>query len=148
MESKTRNLDQITSLIGKYLLTGWVLTDKVCETPTCEIPLLRSKDSSVWFCVFCNELEKSRVTSPPPQLEIEQQQISTDMEINENDIQDILTKAASQLISKYLLMGWALIDEICHNDKCFDVLEIKDICDTIKSCAQALESVMSLERKM
>lgn len=34
------------------------------------------------------------------------------------------SQKASQSISKYLLMGWALIDEVCPNDKCFGVSEL------------------------
>ncbi|RUS21985.1 hypothetical protein BC937DRAFT_90745 [Endogone sp. FLAS-F59071] len=43
------------SLTSKYMLEGWVLTDGVCSVPDCHVPLLRSKDFSIRFCVVHDE---------------------------------------------------------------------------------------------
>ncbi|PKY48858.1 hypothetical protein RhiirA4_544883, partial [Rhizophagus irregularis] len=48
-------IEHVSNLMGKYLLSGWVLTDTVCSTPNCHVPLFRSKDSTIWFCVLCDK---------------------------------------------------------------------------------------------
>ncbi|CAG8684523.1 4002_t:CDS:2 [Acaulospora morrowiae] len=151
--------EQTTKLIGDYLLAGWVLTDKICQTPNCNVPLLRSKDSVTWFCVDCDKRPGE------PKVNVKQQ-TTNDLELS-HDVQDILLKAeevnrqgkdslnsqfssivstpiseemisdeqrlrreqsqrASHSIGRYLLSGWALIDEICPNGSCFAVPLVRD----------------------
>ncbi|CAG8730163.1 18320_t:CDS:2, partial [Acaulospora morrowiae] len=136
-----------------------VLTDKICQTPNCNVPLLRTKDRVTWFCVDCEERPGE------PKVNVKQQ-TTNDLELS-YDVQDILLKAeevnrqgkdslnsqfssivstpiseetisdeqrlrreqsqrASQSIGRYLLSGWALIDEICPNGSCFAVPLVRD----------------------
>ncbi|CAG8526247.1 hypothetical protein C2G38_2224425 [Gigaspora rosea] len=106
------------------------------------IPLLRSKDSSIWFCVLCEKPENAPTNSPQNSLQenISQNETSNiannieptilnsqdststhsavNMSIEERREQ---SRRASQSIGQYLLQGWALIDEICPNDTCVGV---------------------------
>ncbi|CAG8609533.1 26010_t:CDS:2 [Dentiscutata erythropus] len=122
-------MDRATDLIGKYLLTGWV-------------PLLRSKDSSVWFCVLCEKPENTPINSPQnslqenlsqnetsnapnniePTILSSQNSTQTHSEVNISiEERREQSRRASQSIGQYLLQGWALIDEVCPNETCFGV---------------------------
>lgn len=55
MPEEEAEYDRAISLTSKYMLEGWVLTDGVCSVPNCQVPLLRSKDFSIRFCVIHDE---------------------------------------------------------------------------------------------
>ncbi|KAI7855716.1 hypothetical protein BDC45DRAFT_481069 [Circinella umbellata] len=39
------------SLLSTFMLQGWVMTDQACTVPGCPVPIMRSKDGSIRFCV-------------------------------------------------------------------------------------------------
>ena len=44
--------NDITAVLGEYLLKGWVMMNECC--PKCNVPLMRTKDSSTIKCFQCN----------------------------------------------------------------------------------------------
>ncbi|CAO3628203.1 unnamed protein product [Cunninghamella blakesleeana] len=48
-----------TSLLGTYLLQGWIMTNLICSKENCGVPLMRSKDKSIQFCVVHDSLPTS-----------------------------------------------------------------------------------------
>ncbi|KAJ3314815.1 Coiled-coil domain-containing protein 42 [Boothiomyces sp. JEL0838] len=99
--------------IGEYLLKGWVLTDVPCRN--CQVPTLRTKDKSqVDFCTLCdlpseiiqkNDIDDSLLKKK----ELEYKRV-LDMELNEPKKE---TKSVSELLGKYLLKGWTMMQECC-----------------------------------
>ncbi|KAG2013742.1 hypothetical protein CC2G_010621 [Coprinopsis cinerea AmutBmut pab1-1] len=48
-------LNDVSNILGEYMLKGWVLTDKSCSV--CATPLMRSPRAAateVWFCAKCD----------------------------------------------------------------------------------------------
>ncbi|KAI7864276.1 hypothetical protein BDF14DRAFT_1836214 [Spinellus fusiger] len=56
MSSPSSATATATSLLGTYLLQGWIMTDEQCQTPECVVPIMCSKDRSVKFCVIHDPL--------------------------------------------------------------------------------------------
>ncbi|TFK28813.1 hypothetical protein FA15DRAFT_664878 [Coprinopsis marcescibilis] len=50
------SISDVSSILGDYMLKGWVLTDKSCRNPGCATPLMRSPRGTpeVWFCASCD----------------------------------------------------------------------------------------------
>ncbi|KAI9494446.1 hypothetical protein BDB00DRAFT_303818 [Zychaea mexicana] len=44
------------SLLSTFMLQGWVMTDQACKVPGCPVPIMRSKDGSIRFCVKHDKL--------------------------------------------------------------------------------------------
>ncbi|CAG8595684.1 10792_t:CDS:2 [Funneliformis mosseae] len=124
-------MDRASNLMGKYLLAGWV-------------PLLRSKDNTVWFCVLCDkepgnsksETKQQPNILPPVTIvneinndddkvdSVQQNSIPPPSQYDEIQMQQFRrdqSQRASQLIAQHLLQGWALIDQICLNVTCYGV---------------------------
>ncbi|CAO3645761.1 unnamed protein product [Cunninghamella echinulata] len=53
-----------TSLLGTYLLQGWIMTDIICSKDNCGVPLMRSKDGLIQFCVTHDTLPTSMNSKP------------------------------------------------------------------------------------
>ncbi|KAL0083002.1 hypothetical protein J3Q64DRAFT_1751075 [Phycomyces blakesleeanus] len=51
--------DLATSLLGTYMLQGWVMTDELCQQSGCSVPMMRSKDGLIKFCVSHDSLPTS-----------------------------------------------------------------------------------------
>ncbi|CAG8654644.1 5174_t:CDS:2, partial [Paraglomus occultum] len=129
MASEQSELDRTSSLIGRYLLTGWILSDEVCPNKGCNVPLLRSKDNSTWLCARCdNNDSKPRSTTElpyqayesfaPPVESIGMEQ-ETSEEVEERQLRRKQSQLAAQLIGERMLQGWTLLDEICPNETCY-----------------------------
>ncbi|CAG8564424.1 5989_t:CDS:2, partial [Ambispora leptoticha] len=134
MEAEQSELDRTTNAIGKYLLGGWVMTDETCLTPNCNVPLMRSKDSTKWFCVVC-DVDPTNANQKPSVSRNSSYTMSQDIPpntakintcdalnpIDENQARQQQSQLASHLIGQHLLQGWALIDEICPLNTCYGV---------------------------
>ncbi|CAI2165457.1 5715_t:CDS:2, partial [Funneliformis geosporum] len=120
-------IDLASNLIGKYLLAGWVMTNTVCPIQNCNVPLLRSKDNTVWFCVLCDKepgKSKSQTMQSSPVTMVDEINNEAPSQYDEIQLQQFRrdqSQRASQLIAQYLLQGWALIEQICLNDTCYGV---------------------------
>ncbi|CAH1760987.1 6675_t:CDS:2 [Entrophospora sp. SA101] len=102
------------------------MTDTICSTPNCNIPLLRSKDKSISFCVICDDKETENASKKSYNASSssmnESRELSSSKTIQKKlKLQREQSQKASQLIGQYLLKGWALTDEICPNDKCCSI---------------------------
>ncbi|CAG8508249.1 2713_t:CDS:2 [Ambispora gerdemannii] len=130
MEAQQNETERAANAIGKYLLGGWVMTDEACRTTSCNVPLMRSKDGTKWFCVICDG-DPSNANRKPSvsqnSLYTMSQNISPNTEgdalnqTDENQARQQQSKLASHLIGQHLLQGWALIDEICPSNTCYGV---------------------------
>ncbi|KAI8818361.1 uncharacterized protein EV422DRAFT_538294 [Fimicolochytrium jonesii] len=47
--------DKGVSLMGTYLLQGWVMTDSPCPSSGCNLPVMRTRDRTRSLCVLCND---------------------------------------------------------------------------------------------
>ncbi|ORY90373.1 hypothetical protein BCR43DRAFT_528034 [Syncephalastrum racemosum] len=59
----TSNSDSAMSLLSTYMLQGWVMTNEKCKVPECYVPIMRSKDGSVHFCVTHDTLPTQSASS-------------------------------------------------------------------------------------
>ncbi|CAG8453753.1 12267_t:CDS:2 [Funneliformis caledonium] len=134
-------IDRAPNLMGKYLLAGWVMTNTVCPIQNCNVPLLRSKDNTVWFCVLCDkepgnsksETKQQPNILPPVTIvneinddddkvdSVQQNSIPPPSQYDEIQMRRDQSQRASHLIAQHLLQGWALIDQICLNVTCYGV---------------------------
>ncbi|KAI8086792.1 uncharacterized protein BX664DRAFT_336776 [Halteromyces radiatus] len=139
------------SLLGTYLLQGWVMTDETCSKDGCYVPLMRSKDGQVKFCVNHDHPLPSTATSTSSSLTVNKtvattttssSTISTAMQKKDQDQMDkpstiklsttddsvdIMQKRreqssrASQLIGQKMLQRWALLNDTCPNHTCYAI---------------------------
>lgn len=145
------------SLLSTYMLQGWVkfkmtgrsdglskghamvytqvMTDEKCRVPDCIVPMMRSKDGSIRFCVTHdtlptgspnqdhekkpenNEARENDNNQEPPIPNDQQQQQQQD----EARIRREQSSRASQLIGQKLLQRWTLLNETCPNPTCYAV---------------------------
>lgn len=116
-----------------------VMTDEKCRVPDCYVPIMRSKDGSVRFCVShdtlptCSPNAKDSAvqqTSRSTNKEADQfaDAAARDNEVKENkDDAALLRKRreqssrASQIIGQKLLQRWTLLNEVCPNPECYAV---------------------------
>ncbi|CAJ0844733.1 15830_t:CDS:2, partial [Entrophospora sp. SA101] len=144
-----------SQLIGQYLLKGWALTDEICPNDKCcSIPLVRSNDKKS-FCVICQnyyinesdlgslkyEIATSHDSSSTLSLkEKHKQEIeSTNQQYFEKPI-IIETKDNSYVVRQTVSTLFSTLEFLRNQLKISnDVSHIKLVCDSIKSCVQALE---------
>lgn len=128
------------------------MTDEKCRVPDCYVPIMRSKDGSVRFCVShdtlptCSPNAKDSAvqqTSRSTNKEADQfaDAAARDNEVKENkDDAALLRKRreqssrASQIIGQKLLQRWTLLNEVCPNPECYAVcicigISVEDIWD-------------------
>jgi len=129
------------------MLTGWVLTDDICLTAGCKIPLMRSPNGQIptLWCAQCDGTDivvasqsvppcstsgsvstssrPSRTSTPPTEFSSTLSSptfappVDTPESIRRRQQSDI----ASAEIGKRLLKGWAMLAEECPNSTCFGV---------------------------
>ncbi|ORX56906.1 hypothetical protein DM01DRAFT_1334470 [Hesseltinella vesiculosa] len=124
-----------TALLGTYLLQGWVMTDEICSVGECSVPLMRSKDKSLKFCVAHDTLPTKGpyVTytkpsaTPTPQRSIQPSSTPTaspsaaaptaaDWKQDPGFMDR--RQRASELLGQKMLAQWALLNDVCPNDAC------------------------------
>ncbi|ORE00985.1 hypothetical protein BCV72DRAFT_253342 [Rhizopus microsporus var. microsporus] len=120
-----RSEEEAGSLLGTYLLQGWVMTDKLCPVTDCSYPLMRSKDGSISFCTLHDPLP-NKPTSTTTTTTTNQKKPLT----NNEPVADQLalqrqrreqSSKASQLIGEKMLQRWTLLNEHCPNDTCYAI---------------------------
>lgn len=122
------------------------MTDEHCRVPDCPVPIMRSKDGSIRFCVTHDTLPtgSSKSTAPSQPSQSEQQQVQRQQEEEEevvvakdpyaasgrrydDDAARIQlerreqSSRASQLIGQKMLQRWTLLNETCPNPECYAV---------------------------
>ncbi|ORZ06257.1 hypothetical protein BCR42DRAFT_456530 [Absidia repens] len=65
MPSSTSKHDDAMSLLGTFLLQGWVMTDQLCSEESCSVPMMRSKDGVIQVCVLHDPLPTSNARNAP-----------------------------------------------------------------------------------
>ncbi|KAJ3318779.1 hypothetical protein HDV06_007030 [Boothiomyces sp. JEL0866] len=102
--------------IGEYLLKGWVLTDVPCRN--CKVPTLRTKNrATVDFCTVCDlepeVFQKNDIDDDLlKQKELEYKR-ALDIELDGPKKQPTQNNV-SELLGKYLLKGWTMMQECCE----------------------------------
>nr|CAG8436108.1 8089_t:CDS:2 [Entrophospora candida] len=144
-----------SQLIGQYLLKGWALTDEICPNDKC---------CSKSFCVICQnyyinesdlgslkyKIATSHDSSSTLSLkEKHKQEIeSTNQQYFEKPI-IIETKDNSYVVRQTVSTLFSTLEFLRNQLKLSnDVSHIKLVCDSIKSCVQALEVTKGLEHKI
>ncbi|KAJ3055762.1 hypothetical protein HK097_009415 [Rhizophlyctis rosea] len=134
---REKRQDRGTSKLGTYLLQGWVMLEDSCETPGCNLPLMRTKDRSRTICVLCNDPNGADL--PPQQPEpatafdsgeetaSEPEVLGTDAEAV-GDVESVELERrreqgqlATRLLGQRMLAGWALLGENCRNSTCYGI---------------------------
>ncbi|KAK9728379.1 hypothetical protein K7432_001165 [Basidiobolus ranarum] len=136
------NLDHAANLIGNYLLKGWVLMDDTCSTPSCSVPLMRSKDNKIKFCVLCDDPEKQSKSEPkksPLSNEVQNTSEQEDdtysaIKPDEAEKRRVQSQQASKLIGAKMLQGWAMMEDVCPNESCYGVPLIRSRQDKHLHC--------------
>ncbi|KAI8822438.1 uncharacterized protein EV422DRAFT_398285 [Fimicolochytrium jonesii] len=137
--------DKGVSLMGTYLLQGWVMTDSPCPSSGCNLPLMRTRDRTRSLCVLCNDPKHpyppaSSVgvapTAPvvvgqsdgglshPAQYRLTAEE-TRELEplLAEKDAERAppttarreRSDRASKLLGQKLLAGWTLLDVVCED---------------------------------
>jgi uncharacterized Zn finger protein (UPF0148 family) len=163
-----------SQLIGQYLLKGWALIDEICPNDKCySIPLVRSNDKKR-FCVICQNYyvaesdldflnykittSHSLDSSSKEKHKIETHEIeSTNKQDSEKPVELTITKGKNdnnidetkdivkQTVSTLFSTLEFLENQLKNSN---DTSHIKLVCDSIKSCAQALEVTKGLDHKI
>ncbi|KAI8330296.1 hypothetical protein BC941DRAFT_440731 [Chlamydoabsidia padenii] len=135
-----------TASLGTFLLQGYVMTDESCSEKNCPIPIMRSKDGAIRFCVNHDPLPTSssrNIKQVPVNLDttndsttkkadndksfevIEQKKSSsTTSDSDEFRLQQKRreqSSKASQLIGQKMLQRWVLLNETCPNEACYAI---------------------------
>ncbi|KAI8800922.1 hypothetical protein BJ742DRAFT_779851 [Cladochytrium replicatum] len=137
-----QNRERGIAEMGSMMLKGWVMTNDTCPAPSCDFPLLRTKDSARWVCVVHGEqavgfqnstkAQKSALSknSVPKAAEADAEAAfnallaeKTDQQAEWQDIDDgeliersnIAQSEVSSRIGQKLLQGWTLLAEECPN---------------------------------
>lgn len=112
------------------------MTDEHCRVPDCPVPIMRSKDGSIRFCVTHDTLPNS--ASKPTVSSQQQEQRQEEKIVQEpspakssrpydDDAARIQlerreqSSRASQLIGQKMLQRWTLLNETCPNPECYAV---------------------------
>ncbi|KAI9315199.1 hypothetical protein BX666DRAFT_1960234 [Dichotomocladium elegans] len=147
--SQTNDRDAM-SLLSTYMLQGWVMTDGQCQIPDCPVPIMRSKDGSIRFCVVHDPLptgpSQSSIkqghpspnvltSSPLPRRDEEPDRLSDSTQKKDISIDKAeearkrreQSSRASKLIGEKLLQRWTLLNEICSNPDCYAIPLMRDL---------------------
>ena len=120
------------------------MTDEHCRVPDCPVPIMRSKDGSIRFCVTHDTLptgsskqtaSSHHALSDTQQEEQHQEQVivqeppaaAAGDRQDDDDARRIQlerreqSSRASQLIGQKMLQRWTLLNETCPNPECYAV---------------------------
>ncbi|KAF7301340.1 hypothetical protein MIND_00699200 [Mycena indigotica] len=138
----------VSSVLGEYMLKGWVLTDRTCPSAGCSVPLMRSPSARspvVFFCASCDgppegssssssktarpqpepssassSSHLSRSSTPPTEVS-EASEFVLPPESEQSRRRREQSDLASSAIGERLLKGWAMLAEECPSPTCFGV---------------------------
>ncbi|KAI7880241.1 hypothetical protein K492DRAFT_237403 [Lichtheimia hyalospora FSU 10163] len=153
LQNSTTQSDNAMSLLSTFLLQGWVMTDEHCRVPDCPVPIMRSKDGSIRFCVTHDTLPtgsaKQTASSHHAQSDTQQQEqrqeqvivqeppaaaaAAGDRQGDDDDARRIQlerreqSSRASQLIGQKMLQRWTLLNETCPNPECYAIPLMRDL---------------------
>ncbi|KAK4510233.1 uncharacterized protein ATC70_006406 [Mucor velutinosus] len=155
MLKASRTEKEAGDLLGTYLLQGWIMTDEICKMESCSFPLMRSKDGSLSFCTYHDQLpnngatfnyKKSASSTPAPtataDAETQHDKALKDAVVHPAAVETAVdngeeelrirrerreqSSKASQLIGQKMLQRWALLNEHCPNPTCYAVPLIRN----------------------
>ncbi|KZV75402.1 hypothetical protein PENSPDRAFT_681124 [Peniophora sp. CONT] len=124
--------------IAQWMAKGWVLTDQPCPSRGCGIPLLRSTDGTVRFCVDCDKSpptaasasaqssttsisdHPSRPSTPATSMSstLSSPVFASPAETEESLRRRQQSDRASAEMAKLLLKGWAMLADECPSASC------------------------------
>ncbi|KAG6837559.1 hypothetical protein H0H93_007740 [Arthromyces matolae] len=139
------SIADVSNRLGEYMLKGWVLTDQSCQTPGCNVPLMRSpanKSPTIHFCANCDTIpgepgpqasarspnstsssvasdsNPSRSSTPPTEVSssLSSPVFAPPAETEESRRRRQQSDTASAEIGKRLLKGWAMLRDECPNE--------------------------------
>ncbi|KAF8211195.1 hypothetical protein K438DRAFT_1806868 [Mycena galopus ATCC 62051] len=143
----TMSRDDVSGILGEYMMKGWVLTDSTCPNAGCSVPLMRSpaaKSPVVHFCASCDggpdsirplapqpdvtsasssSTHFSRPSTPPTEVSstLSSPTFAPPPETEESRRRRQQSDEASAELGQRLLKGWAMLADECPNDRCFGV---------------------------
>ncbi|KAI8365173.1 uncharacterized protein BYT42DRAFT_589050 [Radiomyces spectabilis] len=144
LQNPNSNNDKAMSLLSTCMLQGWVMTDESCSVQDCVVPIMRSKDKTIRFCVIHDKVPtcSPRQTAAAPAAtetafksspKLTQQQdesnsieVTVESDLDQKKLQSFReqreqSSKASQLIGQKLLQQWTLLNEICPSPSCYAV---------------------------
>ncbi|KAI9268879.1 hypothetical protein BDA99DRAFT_502890 [Phascolomyces articulosus] len=154
--NESNNDNDAMSLLSTFMLQGWVMTDQACKVPGCPVPIMRSKDGSIRFCVkhdtlpttsangSATKITNNNITTASPVVPQTtttaspattvvgatsgptQSTSTEDDEYAERERQREQSSKASQLIGQRLLQRWTLLNETCPNPSCYAIPLMRD----------------------
>lgn len=119
-----------------------IMTDEICKMESCSFPLMRSKDGSLSFCTYHDQLPNNGATfnykkSAPSPAAVDTKEKQQDPVVNDvtsvaavdNGEEELRIRRerreqsskASQLIGQKMLQRWALLNDHCPNPACYAV---------------------------
>ncbi|VDB97530.1 unnamed protein product [Peniophora sp. CBMAI 1063] len=124
--------------IAQWMAKGWILTDQPCPSRGCGIPLLRSADGTVSFCVDCDKSpptatsasaqsstasmsdHPSRPSTPATSMSstLSSPVFAPPVETEESLRRRQQSDRASAEMAKLLLKGWAMLADECPAASC------------------------------
>ncbi|KAM7536490.1 hypothetical protein Aperf_G00000088284 [Anoplocephala perfoliata] len=121
IDRKRRRSDNISELMGQYLLKGWRKLDEYC--PVCNTVLLRNKEGNL-FCVACDKFTSYQVSAEVPAQNNDNHALfplplSHAEDFSERERRRKRSDKISELMGAYLLKGWRMLQSCCP------------VCDTI-----------------
>ncbi|GAN08895.1 sjogrens syndrome scleroderma autoantigen 1 family protein [Mucor ambiguus] len=153
MLKASRTEKEAGDLLGTYLLQGWTMTDEICKVESCSFPLMRSKDGSLSFCTYHDQLpnngaafnykKSASLASPASAATVLTADVETQQDKPSKDVVEATvdngeeelrirrerreqSSKASQLIGQKMLQRWALLNEHCPNPSCYAVPLIRN----------------------
>ncbi|KAI8637094.1 hypothetical protein BD408DRAFT_425101 [Parasitella parasitica] len=175
MLKASRSEKEAGDLLSTYLLQGWIMTDEICKADSCSFPLMRSKDGSLSFCTYHDQLPNNgpafnyyqkkltpAVVDPEESQQKAESNTASPQAATDNSSEEELcirrerreqSSKASQLIGQKMLQRWALLNDHCPNPTCFAVPLIRNpdtkqmFCVICENIILTEEEALALEKK-
>lgn len=133
------------------------MMDEVCSVENCSFPLMCSKDRSLQFCTYHDDLPNAspKDNYKPKIVEEVAKPVVDDMadELEIRRMRREQSSKASQLIGQKMLQRWALLNEHCPNESCYAVPLVRNpdtkqmFCVICENIILTEEEALELEKK-
>ncbi|CAM9130673.1 unnamed protein product [Chrysoparadoxa australica] len=126
--------DKVSGLLGRYMMQGCVLLDKVCSDCDTGTPLLRKQGKGADgreqepFCVNCSSFSTDKQSNlglpiPPKKLKVDpaarEEVAMTEVEVENHQETEVAEEdSVSGSLADHLLMGWAMLGDCCPAPNC------------------------------